>query len=70
MGDITGLLWLGGMVLLVLFSGLVAAIITTGKSSFVAGANTPADKQQRLTLLIVLAPVLTLILLYYLIIGA
>ncbi|MET4106274.1 hypothetical protein [Hymenobacter sp. UYP22] len=69
LGDITGLLWFGGLVLLAVFLGFVAVLIRAGKRNFVARAGTPAGQERRLTLLWLLAPVMALFLLYALLVG-
>lgn len=69
LGDITGLLWFGSLVLLAVFLGFVATIIWADKRNFVARAGSPAGQARRLTLFWLLAPVLALFLLCALLVG-
>ncbi|TGE29592.1 hypothetical protein [Hymenobacter metallicola] len=69
LGDITGLIWMLGIGLALVFLGFLVAVLLVGKRDFVDRADTAEGKSGRLGLLIIGAPFLALLLLYLLLAG-
>ena len=64
LGDINGLLWLLGVIMIIAFVALVLGIVVIGKKTFVANATTEVGKSNRMTVLAVIAPFLAIIVLW------
>jgi hypothetical protein len=69
LGDITGLLWLGGTLLVLAFFAIMAVIFFIGKETCVANAASEPAKSKRKAILVVVAPFLAIIVLWYLLFG-
>ena len=60
--DVTGLLWLSGVILIIAFVAVVVGIVVIG--NFVAKATTEVGRSNRMTVLAVIAPFLAIIVLW------
>jgi hypothetical protein len=69
LGDITGLLWLAGIVLLLAFIAILVGVVLVGKATFVADAASESARSKRKIILTVVAPFLALIILWHLLSG-
>ncbi|MBF9144224.1 hypothetical protein [Hymenobacter properus] len=69
LGDITGLLWLVGIVLVVAFLAILVGVVLVGRATFVADAPSESAKSKRKTILAVVAPILAFIILWHLLSG-
>jgi hypothetical protein len=69
LGDITGLLWLAGIVLVLAFLAILVGVVLVGKATFVADATSESAKSKRKTILAIVAPILAVIILWHLLSG-